>query len=130
MTGMHLTLQRMLPWLDGAALHGDAQVPVERVHTDTRSLKPGDLFVALRGERFDGSQFIAQAQAMGAVAVLCEACGLSAAQAAGVPAVVVPDTRLALGQLAAGWRGLSHAATRNLCSCRTGAGGDKWLTWR
>jgi UDP-N-acetylmuramoyl-tripeptide--D-alanyl-D-alanine ligase len=104
MTGMHLTLQRMLPWLDGAALHGDAQVPVERVHTDTRSLKPGDLFVALRGERFDGSQFIAQAQAMGAVAVLCEACGLSAAQAAGVPAVVVPDTRWALGQLAAGWR--------------------------
>ena len=48
---------------------------IDRVHTDSRSLQVGDLFVALRGERFDGNQFIAQAKAQGAVAVVCEASG-------------------------------------------------------
>jgi UDP-N-acetylmuramoyl-tripeptide--D-alanyl-D-alanine ligase len=74
------------------------------VHTDSRSLRAGDLFIALRGERFDGNQFIAQAKAQGAVAVVCEASGEAEAAAQGLPALVVPDARLALGQLAAGWR--------------------------
>jgi UDP-N-acetylmuramoyl-tripeptide--D-alanyl-D-alanine ligase len=104
MMGMQLSLQTLLPWLSGAVLQGDGAVQVQRVHTDTRTLRIGDLFVALRGERFDGAQFIAQAKAMGAVAVLCEASGRDAAQAVGMAAVVVPDARLALGQLAAGWR--------------------------
>mgnify|MGYP000659165855 CR=1 FL=1 len=102
--GMQLSLNTLLPWLKEAALYGDDAVRVQRVHTDTRTLRPGDLFVALRGERFDGAQFIAQAKEMGAVAVLCEASGRSLAQSVGMAAVVVPDTRLALGQLAAGWR--------------------------
>lgn len=104
MSGMKLSLHRILSWVKVGVVHGDATVQVERVHTDTRTLKPGDLFVALRGERFDGGQFIAQAKDMGAVAVLCDATGLANAQAAGLPALVVADTRLALGQLAAGWR--------------------------
>jgi UDP-N-acetylmuramoyl-tripeptide--D-alanyl-D-alanine ligase len=66
--------------------------------------RQGDLFIALRGERFDGNQFIAQAKAQGAVAVVCEASGEAEAAAQGLPALVVPDARLALGQLAAGWR--------------------------
>ncbi len=102
--GMQLSLSTLLPWLDAAALHGDGAVQVQRVHTDTRTLRAGDLFVALRGERFDGAQFIAQAKDMGAVAVLCEASGRDNAQAIGMAAIVVPDARLALGQLAAGWR--------------------------
>ena len=106
--GMQLSLQTLLPWLSGAALQGDGAVQVQRVHTDTRTLRAGDLFVALRGERFDGAQFIEQAQAMGAVAVLCDASGRAAAQSAGMPAVIVADTRLALGQLAAGWRAQFH----------------------
>lgn len=101
---MQLSLQTMLPWLAGAELQGDGALQVQRVHTDTRTLRAGDLFVALRGERFDGAQFIAQAKDMGAVAVLCEASGRSLAQSVGMAAVVVPDTRLALGQLATGWR--------------------------
>ncbi len=106
--GMQLSLHTLLPWLDGAVLQGDGAVQVQRVHTDTRSLRAGDLFVALRGERFDGAQFIEQAKAMGAVAVLCEASGRAAAQAVGMAAVIVADTRLALGQLAAGWRAQFH----------------------
>jgi UDP-N-acetylmuramoyl-tripeptide--D-alanyl-D-alanine ligase len=79
-------------------------VVADRVHTDSRSLQPGDLFVALRGERFDGNQFIAQAKAQGAVAVVCEASGEAQAAAHALPALVVPDARIALGELAAGWR--------------------------
>jgi UDP-N-acetylmuramoyl-tripeptide--D-alanyl-D-alanine ligase len=79
-------------------------VVADRVHTDSRSLQTGDLFVALRGERFDGNDFIAQAKAQGAVAVVCEASGEALALAQGLPALVVPDARIALGELAAGWR--------------------------
>ena len=103
-TPMNLSLSQALGWLSQAQLQGDGQLQVRRVHTDSRSLQPGDLFVALRGERFDGNQFIVQAQAQGAVAVLCEASGAAAAQAAGLSALVVSDARIALGELAAGWR--------------------------
>ena len=103
-TAMHLKLDVALSWLSqgrGVAVQG---VQVDRVHTDSRSLQAGDLFVALRGERFDGNQFIAQAKAQGAVAVVCEGSGEAQALAQGLPALVVPDARIALGELAAGWR--------------------------
>ena len=103
-TPMNLPLSQTLGWLSQVQLQGAGDVVVQRVHTDSRSLQAGDLFVALRGERFDGNQFIAQAAAQGAVAVLCEAGGAAAAQAAGLSALVVPDARIALGELAAGWR--------------------------
>ena len=103
-TPMNLDLTMALTWLSQAKGVAVQSVVIKRVHTDSRSLQPGDLFVALRGERFDGNQFIAQAKAQGAVAVLCEATGEAAAAAQGLPALVVPDARLALGELAAGWR--------------------------
>ncbi|MDD4963757.1 MAG: UDP-N-acetylmuramoyl-tripeptide--D-alanyl-D-alanine ligase [Gallionella sp.] len=81
-----------------------------RVSTDTRKVESGDLFVALRGERFDGGEFVVQAIQSGAVAALvdhaqAERIGL-AQDADGCPIalLIVPDTRLALGQLAAYWR--------------------------
>ena len=104
MSDMQLTLAQAADWLQGVRLVGDAQRVVARVHTDSRTLKAGDLFVALRGERFDAHGFIAQAAALGAVAVLCEAAGEAAARATGLSALVVPDSRRALGELAAGWR--------------------------
>jgi UDP-N-acetylmuramoyl-tripeptide--D-alanyl-D-alanine ligase len=75
-------------------------VAFDRVHTDTRSLRAGDLFVALRGERFDAHEFLPQARAAGAVAALVERADL----AAGLPCIVVPDTLAALQQLAGAWR--------------------------
>ncbi|MBK9161674.1 MAG: UDP-N-acetylmuramoyl-tripeptide--D-alanyl-D-alanine ligase [Nitrosomonadales bacterium] len=73
------------------------------VSSDTRKLQPGDLFVALRGENFDGGEFVAQAAQSGAVAALVE--GYSAHDArVTIPLLVVKDTRLALGKLAAHWR--------------------------
>ena len=75
-------------------------VAFTRVATDTRTIQPGDLFVALKGERFDGHNFAQQALDAGAAAVMIAADSASSAH----PALLVDDTRLALGQLAAWWR--------------------------
>ncbi len=93
-------LLSLLPLLKGARLIGRISEPVLRVHTDTRTLRPGDLFVALRGERFDGNDWLAQARAAGAVGAVAER-GLAEAGLAGVE---VPDARAALGELAQRWR--------------------------
>ena len=94
------TLARLYALLPDARLVGDPSVVVQRVHTDTRSLRAGDLFVALRGERFDANDFLAQAKAAGAVAALAER-GLDAA---GLPGLEVADSGVALMQLGGGWR--------------------------
>ena len=94
------TLGQCLQQLEGARVVGQPDLPFARVHTDTRSLQPGDLFVALKGERFDAHDFLPQAQGQGALAALADH-GLAAA---GLPGVEVPDTRRALGELARLWR--------------------------
>ena len=95
-----MTLAQALQHVPGARPVGDASVEFGRVHSDTRSLRAGDLFVALKGERFDAHDFLAQAAAHGAVAALAER-GLAEA---GLPGLQVADSKAALGQLAAGWR--------------------------
>ena len=76
------------------------------VSTDSRSVAAGELFVALRGERFDGHEFVAAAYERGAAAVVVDAAGAEALRsvAADLPRIVVADTRIALGELAAAWR--------------------------
>ena len=93
-------LREALGWLSTGCLYGDGGTRVGGVSTDTRSIEAGDLFVALRGERFDAHDFLAQAQASGAVAVGFERWvpGIR------VPAIRVADSRRALGELARGWR--------------------------
>jgi UDP-N-acetylmuramoyl-tripeptide--D-alanyl-D-alanine ligase len=83
-----------------ARLVGDGGTPLARVHTDTRTLQAGDLFLALRGERFDAHDFLPQARAAGAAAAVAQH-GL---EAAGLPGIEVPDSLAALGALAQGWR--------------------------
>ncbi|MDA8093605.1 MAG: UDP-N-acetylmuramoyl-tripeptide--D-alanyl-D-alanine ligase [Betaproteobacteria bacterium] len=78
---------------------GDARF--ERVSTDSRSVVPGDLFVALKGPRFDGHAYVQTAAGQGAVGALIEG---EFSAPAGLPVVRVADTRLALGALAAHWR--------------------------
>jgi UDP-N-acetylmuramoyl-tripeptide--D-alanyl-D-alanine ligase len=73
------------------------------VSTDSRTAAAGALFVALRGERFDGHEYVGAARESGAAAALVERVGGVAAQA--LPLVVVGDSRLALGALAKHWRG-------------------------
>jgi UDP-N-acetylmuramoyl-tripeptide--D-alanyl-D-alanine ligase len=99
-----MTLGHAQAMLPGSRLVGDRRVPVSRVHSDTRSLQSGDLFVALKGERFDAHDFLPQAKAAGAAAALAER-GLVEA---GLPGLLVSDTRRALGELAAAWRSHFH----------------------
>ncbi|QXL83468.1 bifunctional UDP-N-acetylmuramoyl-L-alanyl-D-glutamate--2,6-diaminopimelate ligase MurE/UDP-N-acetylmuramoyl-tripeptide--D-alanyl-D-alanine ligase MurF [Comamonas sp. NLF-1-9] len=93
----HALLQARVP---AARLVGDGATPLLRVHSDSRSLQPGDLFVALKGERFDAHEFLPQARAAGAAAALAEH-GL---EAAGLAGISVPDSLQALGALATAWR--------------------------
>lgn len=99
-----MTLQKALELIQThipqAKLVGNGKLELTRVHTDTRTLQNGDLFVALKGERFDAHDFLPQAQAAGAVAAIASH-GLAAA---GMSGIEVPDTLLALGALARAWR--------------------------
>ena len=76
-------------------------VGFRRVVTDTRTLESGDLFVALKGERFDGHEFVAAALAQGATAALVAS---DRAVAIAGDLIAVPDPMAALGRLAAFWR--------------------------
>ena len=78
-----------------------AAVPFSRVTTDTRGLVPGDLFVALKGERFDGHDFVAQAQRSGAAAALVDR---SRATSLDGNLIAVDDPLRSLAALATFWR--------------------------
>ena len=104
MTAMNLALSEIAAGLSGARLVGDGAVRCARVHSDTRSLQAGDLFVALKGERFDAAGFLPEAAAKGAVAALCDDSAAAQLAASGLPGVLVPDAKRGLGELARQWR--------------------------
>lgn len=99
---MKSSLAAIQPWISSAAVVANttAEVAFDGVSTDSRQVSVGNLFVALRGERFDAHDFLHEVAAEGVAAVVVERVpeGLS------VPALVVPDTRVALGEIAAFWR--------------------------
>lgn len=88
-------------WTHGQLMGAD--VDVGGVSIDTRKIKPGDLFVAIKGERVDGHDFVAQAAAAGAVAAL-----VTRKVDASIAQIVVDDTELALGDLASAVRAQSN----------------------
>ena len=97
-----VTIRELAEWTGGDLRDCPGDPRLDRLVIDSRQAGPGALFVALAGESTDGHQFIPQAVAAGASALLCSA----VAAAEGVPRVVVPDTREALvgfsrGKLAA-----------------------------
>lgn len=95
------TLAEAQSWIgDGARVIGDVQIAPSSLQTDSRKLTSGALFVALRGERFDAHDFLPQAAAAGAVALLAE----HGVAESGLPGIEVADSRRALGLLARGWR--------------------------
>jgi len=114
------TLGEAQALLPGSTLVGDPATPLFRVHSDTRTLQAGDFFVALRGERFDAHDFLAQARAAGAAAALAEH-GL---HEAALPGLLVPDSLKALQQLAAAWR--QRCGTRLIAV--TGSNGKTTVT--
>lgn len=85
-------------------VHGEAgadRVAFSHVGSDSRSVAAGELFFALGGERFDGHAYVRAAHEAGAAAAVVQ----RPVEDAGMPQVVVADTRRALGDLAAAWRG-------------------------
>lgn len=86
------------------SLFGDtpASIPLIGVSIDTRTLKPGELFAAVRGDRFDGHDFMAQAAAAGCAAILAEEGAEDLPPS--LPVVIVPDVLHALGKAAQAWR--------------------------
>jgi UDP-N-acetylmuramoyl-tripeptide--D-alanyl-D-alanine ligase len=87
----------------GAKALGD-DVRFSMVSTDTRTLSPGALFVALRGERFDGHRFLDAAREGRAAAAMVDEESRATAEGAGLSLLVVGDTRQGLARLAAHWR--------------------------
>ncbi|HTV00103.1 MAG TPA: UDP-N-acetylmuramoyl-tripeptide--D-alanyl-D-alanine ligase [Luteitalea sp.] len=85
-----LTAREMADAFGGVLQPGAADVSLPTVSIDTRTLRPGDLFVAIRGPRFDGHHFVADAIARGAAAVV-ESDAASVTSTA-VPVIVVDDT--------------------------------------
>jgi UDP-N-acetylmuramoyl-tripeptide--D-alanyl-D-alanine ligase len=98
------TLDRIAAALDACATVRLPRGPaaVAGITTDTRAIKPGQLFVALRGERFDGHDYLEAAVAAGAAAVVVSASPSLGTLA--VPVFQVKDTLVALGALASFWR--------------------------
>ena len=86
---------------------GAADVEVKAVCTDSRAAKAGDLFFAIKGDKFDGHDFINEVVANGVVAVVLEKSkirSLKSKVSANVAVLAVDDGRVALGEIAAAWR--------------------------
>lgn len=92
-------------------------VTIERVERDSRTAQPGDLFLALQGERFDAHDFVPQVAGKASAALVARAVD------AAIPQIVVDDVRLALGRLAAAWRQQFHQPVVGL----TGSNGKTTL---
>ena len=92
-----ITLKQAAEWCGGRVEEKYENVRFYGANIDSRNLLPGQLFVALKGAR-DGHDFIPAALERGAAAVLCNHCD------GDYPAIVVADTRKALGDIARGER--------------------------
>lgn len=97
-----MTLQQAAQAMSGQLTGAD--VAISGVSTDSRKIAAGELFIALRGEKFDGHGFVATARDAGAAAVVIDALAPDSVRSLNVPQIVVADTRLALGALASWWR--------------------------
>ncbi|WP_462393528.1 UDP-N-acetylmuramoyl-L-alanyl-D-glutamate--2,6-diaminopimelate ligase [Alistipes indistinctus] len=96
-------LDELLQGVEVRSLVGDGTVAVGRLEFDSRKVVPGTLFFATRGTQTDGHAYIPAAVAAGAAAVVCEE--LPAERPAGVTFVQVPDSTVALGQVASAFYG-------------------------
>ncbi len=94
-----MSLAQAVSALQGRA--SGADVRFAGVSSDTRNVQPGELFVALRGERFDGHGFLAEAAGRGATAAIVDR---NYHGPYPLPVIIVDDTRRALGDLARHWR--------------------------
>ena len=100
-----LSLSQLAAMSGSTLVAGDPAAQALRICKDTREIRQGDLYIALRGENFDGNNFIAEAASKGAVAALCDA-----EPPSGLPGsfgvLSTPDALSGLTLLASAWRSL------------------------
>lgn len=104
-----LPLRLITEWVKGRLVNSKGDEQVNGVSTDSRKVCQGDLFVALKGERFDGHDFVAEAIQKGAVAVI-----VTRQLPLPAPQIVVADTLRALGDLAANYFNYLKPTNENL----------------
>ncbi len=97
-----LPLNEIAAMCGGQAPEHSGHKTVRRITKDTRTLVPGDLYFALRGENFDGNAFVKQAAAKGAAAAILD--DPNAPRPADLPVILVQDGLKALHRLAEAWR--------------------------
>lgn len=97
-------LRDVLKATAGKLIAGASEKTFYGVSTDSRLVKKGNLFVALRGEKFDGHDFIKQALQQGAVGVVISDAKVKDLMEERFPVIQVADTLVALGDLAHEWR--------------------------
>jgi UDP-N-acetylmuramoyl-L-alanyl-D-glutamate--2,6-diaminopimelate ligase len=105
--GMRMTLCELLEKLPDAQTHGDSSVSITGLTCDSRAVRPGALFFALRGVKTDGHRYIEQAVAAGAAAIVLENASYAPDR---LPWVAVADGRAAMGLMAALFNGNPTAA--------------------
>jgi UDP-N-acetylmuramoyl-tripeptide--D-alanyl-D-alanine ligase len=98
-----LSVAGVIEATQGTLIKGDRAVVFTGVSTDSRSIKRGELFIALRGVNFDGHRFCAAAIERGAAGAIVEQ-EIAPPAGASVPLIKVQDTLQALGDLANWWR--------------------------
>ena len=110
MSGLRLTVKWVADAVSGRMLSGEAGQVVGQITTDSRSLQAGDLFIALRGERFDAHDFVADVLSRGAAgAIVQESSGRIFASGDEAALIEVADTTRALQDLAHAVRKASGA---------------------
>jgi len=97
------TIREVAEMCRGVLLQGNPRCLVSQLSKDTRTLKPGDVYIALRGVHFDGNRFLAQAEACGASAVIVESISTLPINSK-LAVILVPNSLVALRHLAESWR--------------------------
>lgn len=94
---MNMKLSEIAECIHGQLIGEDAVITSASI--DTRTIKPGQLYIGIKGKNFDGNDFVDKAEQAGAIAAI-----VNKGFAAAIPHIIVDDTHLALAELASGWR--------------------------
>ncbi|MBI5776472.1 MAG: UDP-N-acetylmuramoyl-L-alanyl-D-glutamate--2,6-diaminopimelate ligase, partial [Nitrospirae bacterium] len=121
-----MTFAELVEPLRASERRGNLDVAVTALTDDSRAVKPGSVFVAVKGERVDGHAFVGKAVEAGAVALVLQK-GLNVTAAPSVPVVRVDDPRLVLGVLAG--RFYREPASRMCMVGVTGTNGKTTVTY-
>lgn len=104
-----ITIEDLFNLPSAVIYNPDEYKPVSSVQIDSRQIKKGSLFVAIKGEKFDGHDFVNEAIKKGAAAILINAKHYKKFSSLAIPVITVNDTIIAFGQLANIWRNKLNA---------------------